>query len=170
MRAHSARRYQHIEAVFVFAGRLDHWFAASGQAKRRTRYLHNRKKEFKHEDDGSFQFVAAVARKAYCGRSCRTARICAERVRRQCFLLCQECIWWRLRWPARRRRRQPEWCGGRWPLRQRLRLSPRLDLLLAQQPTHLSVSRCAIAIGPMMSRWRFAIQAFAIQAIGKKRR
>src|ERR1700723_846671 len=44
MRAHSARRYQHIEAVFVFAGRLDHWFDASGQAKRRTRYLHNRKR------------------------------------------------------------------------------------------------------------------------------
>src|ERR1700723_4197750 len=44
MGAHSARQYQHIEAVFVFAGRLDHWFDASGQAKRRTRYLHNRKR------------------------------------------------------------------------------------------------------------------------------
>jgi hypothetical protein len=44
MRAHSARRYQHIEAVFVFAGRLDHWFAASGQANRRTRYIHYRKR------------------------------------------------------------------------------------------------------------------------------
>jgi hypothetical protein len=43
-RAHSARRYQHIEAVFVFGGWLDHWFAASGQAKRRTRYIHNRKR------------------------------------------------------------------------------------------------------------------------------
>jgi hypothetical protein len=31
--AHSSRRYLHIEAVFVFVGRLDHWFAASGQAR-----------------------------------------------------------------------------------------------------------------------------------------
>jgi hypothetical protein len=35
--AHSPRRYLHIEAVFVFGGRLDHLSAASGQAKRRTR-------------------------------------------------------------------------------------------------------------------------------------
>jgi hypothetical protein len=42
--AHSPRRYQHIEAVFVFGGRLDHLSAASGQAKRRTRNIHNRKK------------------------------------------------------------------------------------------------------------------------------
>jgi hypothetical protein len=42
-RAHSARRYQHIEALFVFAGRLDH-LSARAMATRRTRYIHNRKK------------------------------------------------------------------------------------------------------------------------------
>jgi hypothetical protein len=30
---HSARWYLHIEAVFVFEGRLDHWSAASGQGR-----------------------------------------------------------------------------------------------------------------------------------------
>jgi hypothetical protein len=44
MRAHSARRYQHIEAVFVFGGRLDHLSAASGQANWRARFIHNRKR------------------------------------------------------------------------------------------------------------------------------
>jgi ABC-type multidrug transport system fused ATPase/permease subunit len=39
--------------------------------------------------------------------------------------------------------RQPAWRGGRWALRQRLRLSPRSGLLLAQQPAHLPVSECA---------------------------
>jgi hypothetical protein len=42
--AYSPRRYLHIEAVFVFDGRLDHLSAASGQAKRRTRNIHTRKK------------------------------------------------------------------------------------------------------------------------------
>jgi hypothetical protein len=42
--AYSPRRYLHIEAVFVFGGRLDHWSAASGQARRQTRNIHNRKK------------------------------------------------------------------------------------------------------------------------------
>jgi hypothetical protein len=42
--AYSPRRYLHIEAVFVFGGRLDHLSAASGQAKRRARNVHNRKK------------------------------------------------------------------------------------------------------------------------------
>jgi hypothetical protein len=42
--AHSLRRYLHIEAVFVFGGRLDHLSAASGQAKRQTRNIHTRKK------------------------------------------------------------------------------------------------------------------------------
>jgi hypothetical protein len=42
--AHSPRRYLHIEAVFVFGGRLDHLSAASGQARRQTRNTHNRKK------------------------------------------------------------------------------------------------------------------------------
>jgi hypothetical protein len=42
--AHRPRRYLHIEAVFVFGDRLDHLFAASGQAKRRTRNIHNPKK------------------------------------------------------------------------------------------------------------------------------
>jgi hypothetical protein len=42
--AHSSRRYLHIEAIFVFGGRLDHLSAASGQARRRTRNIHNRKK------------------------------------------------------------------------------------------------------------------------------
>jgi hypothetical protein len=34
----------HIEAVFVFGGRLDHLSAASGKAKRRARNTHNRMK------------------------------------------------------------------------------------------------------------------------------
>jgi hypothetical protein len=42
--AYSARRYLHIEAVFVFGGRLDHLSAASGQARRPTRNIHTRKK------------------------------------------------------------------------------------------------------------------------------
>jgi hypothetical protein len=42
--AHSAGRYLHIEAVFVFGGRLDHWSAASGQARWRARNIHTRKK------------------------------------------------------------------------------------------------------------------------------
>jgi hypothetical protein len=41
--AHSPRRYLYIEAEFVFGGLLDHLSAASGQAKRRTRNIHNRR-------------------------------------------------------------------------------------------------------------------------------
>jgi hypothetical protein len=44
LRAYSARRYLHIEAVFVFSGQLDHVSAASGPAKRQARNIHNRKK------------------------------------------------------------------------------------------------------------------------------
>jgi hypothetical protein len=41
--AYSARRYLHIEAVFVFGGRLDHW-SASGQIRNaRTRKKRNSK-------------------------------------------------------------------------------------------------------------------------------
>jgi hypothetical protein len=39
--AYSPRRYLHIEAVFVFGDWLDHLSAASGQAKRRARDIHN---------------------------------------------------------------------------------------------------------------------------------
>jgi hypothetical protein len=42
--SHRPCRYLHIEAVFVFGARLDHLFAASGQAMRRTRNIHNPKK------------------------------------------------------------------------------------------------------------------------------
>jgi hypothetical protein len=38
------RRYLHIEAVFVFGARLDHWSAAGGHARRQTRNIHYRKK------------------------------------------------------------------------------------------------------------------------------
>jgi hypothetical protein len=36
--AHSARRYLHMEAVFVFGGALDHLSARAGNAKRRTAF------------------------------------------------------------------------------------------------------------------------------------
>jgi hypothetical protein len=46
--AYSARRYLHIEAVFVFGGRLDHLSAASGQCQAASpQYSHSKKKEFK---------------------------------------------------------------------------------------------------------------------------
>jgi len=42
--AHSSRRYLHIEAVFVFVGRLDHWSAASGQTRNIQQHSHSKEK------------------------------------------------------------------------------------------------------------------------------
>src|SRR5262249_36764655 len=42
--------------------------------------------------------------------------------------------------PLRRGRRRSEWRGGRRTLRQRLCLSPRLRMLLAQRPAHLPLT------------------------------